>query len=708
MKKIILLFSLSVCFLTFLQEWIYVSDFQYRYSTEPWQTAMFDSGQQAYAASIDVSKLTDTEFQSDEAADGFIEKVRSSLSSRDSVYFIQTEMKDPSSYILHCFVQDEDNLLSGYSTRAGQADLSANSGFYSTVYQVPNENRITLLNKKYYEDEWRHISFYPLDEIKNIKDNPYFDIYLISDSAGNSLSNLNIILENGFIKNPNGGIWEACEPYFSLDEIPWQISWLFGLSVFLMTMVVYKKRIKACMIMKIQGCSTYQIFLTEFGLFYCLLTAAPIILTGVLYLLLGSGCHFFSGLLFNRMVNFLTIYLVFVLLSAGTVLFRIWQEHRQTSLKYTQTGRDSVWLAFALLVLVLSQSVKPLSINAAYLFEQLPAYQMLKNNPDLYQDYISLCGTISRYGLNDIIQHQAEWTNLVYEQGGIMQDFMQLPISDSEPSWPTVQVNPEFLKTYDIKTTEGVTIDLAAYSEPFYLIPDSIPEGQLLNERLEMLLGTRWPTIRIKDGLTLYSHSPDFFSSHPLKVTNAIILVYPDLRVHTRTGPDFQLLKDEGETTSQIIEDFYRKTNGNHLFQMIRFDEYYLNSLLRLKSDIDVNLIQIVINSAFISVFVLYFFHVYRSVKGKELAVGALNGHGLWRRMMPLLLIEAGAFALAFAAIFFQLEERQFNTPYFRTWQQIASDMILLYFIFAGIQAYLLKRFDTTYVMQLLKGDSSK
>lgn len=107
-------------------------------------------------------------------------------------------------------------------------------------------------------------------------------------------------------------------------------------------------------------------------------------------------------------------------------------------------------------------------------------------------------------------------------------------------------------------------------------------------------------------------------------------------------------------------------------------------------------------------VFVLYFFHVYCSVKGKELAVGALNGISLTERLFPLLLIEAVVFFVSFLAVVLQLEPLLFDSPYFRSWQEIAADMILIYVVLGILQAVMIQRIDQKKTIQVLKGDSSQ
>lgn len=593
MKKLIVLFSLVIASLFFLQEWIYVSDFQYQNSHDPVQLTMFETGQQAFTASFDRSKIDNDKDSDEDQQMALSQKLRSCLDENDALFLMQADMKDPVSYTLHCYVHDPDGLLAGFSTKDGQADLSKADPCYTTMKDAPSDQKLKLLNEQYHNDEWIQVSFYPLEQIDQAKGNPYFDLYLVSDYPGSNLAGLNNVLKNGYSQDASGEIWRNYGAYFNLSQTAWQIPWLYGLSLFLMLMVMYRKRMRACMIMKIQGCTGTEIFMAEFGRLFAVLLVLPVLLTGFLFLLFGSGYHYFSNLIWQSLLSFLQVHLLFVLMAAIAIGVRIHLENRQTTLKNARTGRESIWLAAALVVMVLSMSMKPISINTACLVQNIPAYQTLKNNPGRYSGFLSLAGNISRYGDSVTLKAQPMWADVVYEQDGLMQDFSQLPSTPGETDCPILQVNSKFMESYSVFDSSGKEIDVSSFEEPHYLIPESISSGPALEARLEKVLGTSWPRIQIKNGTTLYSNSPYFYSSHPLQVTDAVILVYPDLRLHTTYGPDFQMIRDQGEKTDRLIEQFYQQTNGEYKFQMTRSDTYYANCLYRLKAEITTNIIQV-------------------------------------------------------------------------------------------------------------------
>lgn len=174
---------------------------------------------------------------------------------------------------------------------------------------------------------------------------------------------------------------------------------------------------------------------------------------------------------------------------------------------------------------------------------------------------------------------------------------------------------------------------------------------------------------------------------------------------YTSYGYDIQLLPVASKEEELAYQQFYEQASFSQLLQLVKTEELYQREVLRLEKESLESLAYCLCYLVLVFCFMAYLYAVYTGVKKKELAVEAVLGKSVWKRIFPLLLIEFFAFVLAGGIICMNLQDSFYGVIRIRTAREIISEMALIYLITAAIQYFVFCRFDKQSAIPVLKGD---
>lgn len=552
MKKNIVFLSILILLAQFFCSWSAVSSFQYQQIRDPSGVLLYEYPLQEWTGSVDLS-LADPQWKTQ------MKDLLDGLGPDEYLFFLQTQQTDPVTYDTVCFMKTPDDRVPVYRNQPGQECflVSLESSYSTDRENCPPSGLLGLMDPSYYGQEWNHITFVLADNLISRKEG-LFDLRLLCSASSKTPERLREIFAGAFIRGAGeAGLNRETSDAFVLPAVSWHLPLLYAVCLLVLMMVLYRKRIRACMILKINGCSDLKIFLIEFGRFFTTLGLLPSGITLLLFGLFGSKFGFYSSILLHQLLWILQFHYAAMLAGGMLLLAGIHFEKKQTSLKYVQRGNDSIVFAFALLVLALVLSVESFSSNFAVLRMNAANLLELKNNPSQYAGYVSLLGPQSDYGLQTGMDAEASWAQFLEEHNGILQDFSQVPNANSEIAYPSVRVNPRYLEAYAITDSDGNRVDPAKINDPVLLIPEKYRNDSGLEEQLSVIFPVPNPQIIfIQNGLTVKSHSPMASVLSPLVIQDAIIGVYPIWLLTQATAMTFSCCPLAARKRNWLISSF--------------------------------------------------------------------------------------------------------------------------------------------------------